>query len=95
MPKLTYTVAGERKTVEVTDSCSIGRLDKNTIALPDENGASRHHCQIMKISSGFELTDLGSTNGVIVNDKKVREHELVDNDVFRVGKAEFKFKTLA
>ena len=53
MPKLTYTVAGERKTVEVTDSCSIGRLDKNTIALPDENGASRHHCQIMKISSGF------------------------------------------
>jgi pSer/pThr/pTyr-binding forkhead associated (FHA) protein len=42
----------------------------------------------------FRLVDLGSTNGIVVNDKKVREHELVDNDHFKVGKTEFKFKSI-
>lgn len=88
MPKLTYTVAGERKTVDVTDSCSIGRLDKNTIALPDEEGASRHHCQIMKISSGFELTDLGSTNGTKINGQKVKRHKLKGGDRIQIGATE-------
>ena len=53
MPKLTWTAGGERKSVDVTDSCSIGRVPENTVALPDEAGASRRHCQILKIRDGF------------------------------------------
>lgn len=85
MPKLTYTIAGEQKTVEVTDSCSIGRLPENTISLPDENGSSRRHCQILKIASGFELADLGSTNGTKVNGEKVKRHKLKDGDEIQIG----------
>ena len=33
-------------------------------------------------------------NGVIVNDKRVKEHFLVDNDNFRLGRTEFKFKSI-
>jgi pSer/pThr/pTyr-binding forkhead associated (FHA) protein len=40
------------------------------------------------------LRDLGSTNGIVVNNKKVREHDLVDNDMFRLGRTEFKFKSI-
>lgn len=89
MPKLTYTVAGAKKTVDVTDSCSIGRMAGNTIAIEDEVGASRRHCQILKISSGFELSDLGSTNGTKVNGQAVKRHKLKDGDEIRIGETAF------
>ncbi|MDW8281270.1 MAG: FHA domain-containing protein [Myxococcales bacterium] len=55
---------------------------------------SAHHCEIRQAEGGFKMVDLGSTNGLIVNDKRVKEHFLVDNDVFRVGTTEFKFKSI-
>lgn len=85
MPKLTYTVAGAQKVVDVTDSCSIGRVAGNTIALEDETGASRRHCQILKIKDGFELTDVGSTNGTKVNGAAVKRHKLRDGDRIEIG----------
>ena len=55
---------------------------------------SSHHCEVRFENGSFKLFDLGSTNGIVVNDKKVREHELVDNDLFRLGRTEFKFKSI-
>lgn len=55
---------------------------------------SSHHCEVRFEGGSFKLFDLGSTNGIVVNDKKVREHELVDNDLFRLGRTEFKFKSI-
>jgi hypothetical protein len=55
---------------------------------------SSHHCEVRFENGNFKLCDLGSTNGIVVNDKKVREHELVDNDQFRLGRTEFKFKSI-
>ena len=55
---------------------------------------SSHHCEVRFEAGAFKLFDLGSTNGIVVNDKKVREHELVDNDLFRLGRTEFKFKSI-
>jgi pSer/pThr/pTyr-binding forkhead associated (FHA) protein len=40
------------------------------------------------------LRDLGSTNGTYVNDRRVDQHELVDNDFVQFGKSLVKFKTL-
>ncbi len=82
----TFKLKSGRNVVGTAEDCDI-KLS--------EPGVSGHHCEIRTEGGIYKLLDLGSTNGVIVNDKKVREHELVDNDVFRVGKAEFKFKTLA
>lgn len=59
---------------------------------------SSHHAEIRQVPSseggGFKLMDLGSRNGMVVNDKTVREHFLVDNDAFRLGRTEFKFKAI-
>src|SRR5262249_18781776 len=55
---------------------------------------SSAHCEGRFGNGSYKLFDLGSTNGIVVNDKKVREHELVDNDQFRLGRTEFKFKSI-
>ena len=52
-----------------TDSVTIGRAPENTIPV-DDVGCSRRHCQILRISSGFEITDLKSRNGTKVNGVK-------------------------
>ena len=52
------------------------------------------HAEIVCKQQGFVLNDLGSTNGTFVNERKVTEHELVDNDTFVLGKTEFKFKSI-
>ena len=60
----------------------------------DDQFMSSHHCEVRADVAGYKLVDLGSTNGIVVNEKKVREHELVDNDQFRLGRTEFKFKSI-
>lgn len=60
----------------------------------DDQFMSSKHCEVRFENGSFKLFDLGSTNGIVVNDKKVREHELVDNDLFRLGRTEFKFKSI-
>jgi hypothetical protein len=62
----------------------------------DDQFMSSHHCEVRLEPGGFfKLVDLGSTNGIVVNNKKVKEHELVDNDQFRLGRTEFKFKSIS
>ncbi len=52
------------------------------------------HAEIVCTATGFTLKDLGSTNGTFVNQRKVDAHELFDNDVFTLGKTDFKFKSI-
>lgn len=85
MPKLTWTVAGEERSVEVEDSASIGRVPGNTVTIENEAGASRRHCQILKIKDGYEIADLGSTNGTKVNGSPIKRHKLRDGDEIRIG----------
>ncbi len=92
MAKLTYVVGSETRSVEVGDSCSIGRIAGNTIVLDTEEGASRRHCQILKIASGYELADLGSTNGTRVNGAPVKRHKLKHGDRIQIGKTELRFE---
>jgi Inner membrane component of T3SS, cytoplasmic domain len=55
---------------------------------------SAEHAEIVCTASGFVINDLGSTNGVFVNARRISSHELVDNDVFKLGKTDFKFKSI-
>jgi len=55
---------------------------------------STEHCQIGCSPNGFVLQDLQSTNGCLVNDRRVDRHELVDNDLITLGKTNFKFKSI-
>jgi FHA domain/von Willebrand factor type A domain len=60
----------------------------------DDQFASTRHAEVRFEGKHFKIVDLGSTNGTTVNDKKIREHELVDNDRILFGRTELKFKSV-
>jgi pSer/pThr/pTyr-binding forkhead associated (FHA) protein len=55
---------------------------------------SGKHCEVRYDGNTYKIVDLGSTNGIVLNDKKVRESDLVDGDSFKLGRTEFKFKAI-
>jgi pSer/pThr/pTyr-binding forkhead associated (FHA) protein len=67
------------------ESMTIGRKPDNDIQV-DNLAVSSRHAKIDKIDSEFLLTDLQSTNGTFVNDKKVASHKLKDKDKITIGK---------
>jgi hypothetical protein len=70
---------------------TIGTAPGSTVTLND-TGVSRKHAGIRKADGGYELADLGSTNGVYVNGEKVAKRKLQLGDVIRVGTTEMVFK---
>ncbi len=46
---------------------------------------SRHHAKVERMGDADILTDLGSTNGVLVNGSRVREVALHDGDTVTIG----------
>lgn len=73
------------------DVTTIGSVAGNTIVLSDP-AVSRKHVGIKRLPSGFELADLGSTNGVYVNGHRMPKKQLVTGDILRVGNSEMVFK---
>ena len=71
---------------------SIGSGAGNTVLLAD-TGVSRKHAGIKKADGGYELADLGSTNGVYVNGEKVARRRLAVGDVIRIGATEMVFRS--
>ena len=55
---------------------------------------SAKHCTIRHEGGNSTLIDLDSTNGTFVNQKRATKSELIDNDTIRIGRTEFKFKSL-
>jgi Inner membrane component of T3SS, cytoplasmic domain len=74
-------------------STKLGTGGESHIVIGD-SFMSAEHAEIVCSASGFVLNDLGSTNGTFVNARRVSSHELVDNDVFKLGKTDFKFKSI-
>lgn len=69
----------------------IGRVSENDIVLPDPN-VSRIHARVERRDDGYYLTDLESTNGTWVNEKRVESVVLDENDVIRLGSTRFIFR---
>lgn len=69
---------------------TLGRSSSNGLQL-DQESVSRQHCQITLRSNGYELRDLGSTNGTYVNDLQVDACILRDGDQIKVGRTILKF----
>jgi hypothetical protein len=67
-------------------------LDGDRVADTFRLGASRKHAQIVRRDDGFVLTDLGSTNGTLVNGETVRERLLVDGDRITIGSTVLEFR---
>jgi ABC transport system ATP-binding/permease protein len=49
---------------------------------------SRVHCRLTATDRHVQVEDLSSTNGIFVNDKKVRRANLAIGDRLRVGRIE-------
>ncbi len=68
----------------------IGRHEELDIAI-EANSVSRRHARFTQSEGGWDLEDLGSTNGTFVNDQKVLRRTLRDGDLCRFGSAILKF----
>jgi len=62
----------------------IGRAADADLRL-DDRTISRHHCQIICTDGHTVIQDLNSTNGIYVDDRRVRRHLLNDGEAFLLG----------
>lgn len=67
----------------------IGRDPRCDIVLQDESVSRRHACIRRNDGGYFEIEDLGSRNGVLVDDERVDRMVLIDGDTFIVGDTSF------
>ncbi len=74
----------------VSNRIILGRGNDADIPIYDTK-ASREHAELVLINNTYMLTDLKSQNGIMVNDLKVTQHSLNDNDKIIIGKTVFKF----
>ncbi len=63
----------------------VGR-DKGMDIIFDDPSVSREHAVLYFYKNKFEIKDLGSTNGVIVNGVRVDKNELKNKDTIKIGK---------
>jgi len=69
---------------------TIGRRESDLL-LADDNQVSRSHAEISVDDAGLAtLTDMGSTNGVWVNNQRIQSIVLSPGDVIRIGTTLFK-----
>jgi hypothetical protein len=81
-----------RKTFALTkDRVIIGRLDESDVVVPDP-GVSRRHAEVRRDDGEYILSDLGSTNGTMVNEATIGERTLADGDRITVGNSVLEFR---
>jgi hypothetical protein len=56
----------------------------------DSQSVSRNHAMILRSARELIVEDLNSTNGVLVNGRKVTRHLLTDGDTLTVGEIQFR-----
>jgi transcriptional regulator with GAF, ATPase, and Fis domain len=75
------------------DPLSVGRDAANQVMIGD-SAVSRKHCIISQVSQGvYEISDLESHNGTLVNGIQVVRAPIQPGDKIRVGTSEFVFLT--
>jgi uncharacterized RDD family membrane protein YckC len=88
---LVHESAGVREFEIVDNEVHMGRELDNTLRLPDPS-ISRHHCVVRKVGGGFEIQDLQSSNGVLINGNRVQSSPLRDGDRITLGQVQLTFQ---
>jgi pSer/pThr/pTyr-binding forkhead associated (FHA) protein len=81
---------GEQRHELGTHAVTLGRSKECDIQVMDPN-VSRRHAQIRPVDDGYTLVDLGSTNGIEVDGRRVSELALEDGSRFTIGSTEVAF----
>jgi hypothetical protein len=69
----------------------IGRSRDCDVTLDDPN-VSRRHAEVRRENGGYWVVDLGSTNGVVLNGKRVERARLEPDDSILLGTTELRFE---
>ena len=86
---ITLTVAGRKHEVTTT-SVVLGRSREADVRVADVN-VSRRHAELRQEGAGYWIVDLGSTNGLEVNGKRVDRARVRDGDRITLGSTEVVF----
>lgn len=87
---LVHENSGVREFELLDAEIHIGRELDNTLRLPDPS-ISRHHCVIRKVGNAYEIQDLQSSNGVLLNGSRVQSSPLRDGDRVTLGQIQLTF----
>jgi DNA-binding SARP family transcriptional activator len=68
---------------------TVGRHPDCDVVLSDPK-VSRRHAELRPVLGGYDLVDLGSSNGTQVADDQVTRRRLADGDVIRVGSTDLR-----
>ena len=75
--------------VEFSDKATLGRRSTNNVVISD-NAVSGEHCRLTYSDGKVIVEDMGSTNGTILNGKKITVSEIKNGDVLILGKTKYK-----
>ncbi|MEX1141893.1 MAG: DUF3662 and FHA domain-containing protein [Thermoleophilaceae bacterium] len=91
-PRHRAVLAGEgRRTAIDADPFTIGRSRECDLAIDDPN-ISRRHAELRSDGDSWRIVDLGSTNGVKVNRRRLDEAVLRSGDRITLGLSDFDFE---
>ena len=82
--------AGSREFELVDAEAHIGRELDNSVRIADPS-ISRHHAVIRRTATGYEVQDLQSSNGVLLNGSRVQTAPLQDGDRITLGQIQLTF----
>jgi hypothetical protein len=85
-----YIAYDGKRTMLAGERMTIGRSRDCEIVIDDPN-VSRRHAEVRKTIDGWLIVDLGSTNGVKVNGRRVEEEILRPGDTITLGLVELSF----
>ncbi len=71
-------------------ACVVGR-DPGVDFTLEDNVVSRRHFRVVQEQGAYWVEDLGSTNGTLVNGRRMERIQLVDGDVISVGGTQVAF----
>lgn len=96
MPKVIVSIDGVViKEVQLSkDRTTLGRRPYNDVVI-DNLAVSGEHAVLEMVGNEVYLEDLGSTNGVILNGKKISREVLHNGDVAELGKYKLMFEEQA
>jgi predicted component of type VI protein secretion system len=74
-----------------TAEISFGRSPENDVMV-DDTDASRKHALFQRSSAGYQVHDLGTSNGTFVNDQRIEEpRTLANKDVVKICEMQVRF----
>ena len=74
----------------LSDCVIVGRSEHADISIEDDK-LSRNHFMLIRSGDRFEIKDLNSSNGVVVNGKRIKNTVLTGNDTIIAGSTLFNF----